>query len=540
MKRTIKPIKKVFYTAIISLLSFGACITSCQTNSNGGKDPYSYLTVDDTDFENMEALQFTKIMGNGINLGNTFETNAADWVGYNANPSSYETGWGQPITTKAMFKAYKEAGFDSVRIPIAWTSTMDWRNNDFKINDDFIERIKTVVDYALENDLIVMINDHWDYQWWGLFGSNKTLAYNIFDEIWDQVGTYFKDYPYQLIFEAGNEEWGQRFNDEVDGVTGNLSLNQQYALIEELGQHFVDKIRNQGSKNEKRFLLIPGYNTDFEHTVDSRYKMPKDPTNSVNKLLVSVHYYAPALYSLVSEPVDWGGIKQPATKWGTASEIKEQNDLFSSLTKFVNEGYGVIIGEYAVAKLKNSDGTFTRKDNDIDWLTNVLDNCDKYNYAPFLWDCNGYFHKTGELGFTGNDSDVAAVYKNRNYASEKPTPEEPSTPDSTIKTASIENDGSIEYTMPVNYSANDTILIQATINGASNFNQIGFQTNADDSQWHSDWSNTGFENNSVISNTITATTSGTEIYFKYIFQNLIDESKETSSITISNVTIKVN
>ena len=87
-----------------------------------------------------------------------------------------------------------------------------------------MDRVKTLVDWALDAGLIVMINDHWDYQWWGLFGQDKTLAYKIFDAIWDDVGTNFKDYSYKLVFEAGNEEWGHRFNDEVDGKTGNLTV----------------------------------------------------------------------------------------------------------------------------------------------------------------------------------------------------------------------------------------------------------------------------------------------------------------------------
>ena len=190
-----------------------------------------------------------------------------------------------------------------------------------------------------------MINDHWDYQWWGLFGQDKTLAYKIFDAIWDDVGTNFKDYSYK----AGNEEWGHRFNDEVDGKTGNLTVAKQYKLMTELSQYFVDKIRKQGSKNSKRFLLIPSYNTDF----------------------------------------------------------------YNLLKNFKNDGIGVVIGEYAVAMLKNKDGSYSRKENDVLWLENVLDNCDRNNYAPFLWDCNNYFHKTGKLGFT--DSDIAELYKSRRY-----------------------------------------------------------------------------------------------------------------------------
>ena len=387
--------------------------TSSMLFAKGTESKIEDKTFNEADFEVMNALKFTKVMGNGINLGNTMEAAGAYWLGYNAKPEQYETSWGQPVTTKKIFEAMKDAGFDSVRIPVAWTSTMDWRNGDFKINDDFMDRVKTLVDWALDAGLIVMINDHWDYQWWGLFGQDKTLAYKIFDAIWDDVGTNFKDYSYKLVFDAGNEEWGHRFNDEVDGKTGNLTVAAQYKLMTELSQYFVDKIRKQGSKNSKRFLLIPGYNTDFVKTTDSQFKMPADPSNNISKLMVSVHYYSPALYSLVGEPVDWGGIKQPAKTWGSVKEISEQNRLFNLLKNFKNDGIGVVIGEYAVAMLKNKDGSYSRKENDVLWLENVLDNCDRNNYAPFLWDCNNYFHKTGKLGFT--DSDIAELYKSRRY-----------------------------------------------------------------------------------------------------------------------------
>lgn len=62
--------------------------------------------------------------------------------------------------------------------------------------------------------------------------------------------------------------------------------------------------------------------------------------------------------------------------------------------------------------LKNKDGSYSRKENDVLWLENVLDNYDRNNSAPFLWDCNNYFHKTGKLGFT--DSDIAEICNCKN------------------------------------------------------------------------------------------------------------------------------
>ena len=422
-------------TALIS--GFTACTsTPSQKNSNeqntkpagfqGFKidpyeSPYTYTTVDDSDFENMEAQQLIKLMGNGINLGNTLEATNNKFGFDNEDASVYETAWGQPRTTKAMFMAMKEAGFDSVRIPVAWTHTMDWSRGDFEISQKYFERVAQVVNWALECDLYVVMNDHWDYQWWGMFSHDEKLAWKIYESMWTQIGEYFKDYSYKLIFEGANEEVGGRFNDEVNTKVdsrldssinyqrGYLSESQCYILAAKVTQKFVDIIRSQGGNNKKRFLLIPGYDTDINKTCSGSYKMPADTTNSIKKLIISVHYYTPSTYCILSENASWGTVQN---SWGSITDYNYMNIDFRKMTKFIDEGYGVIIGEYAVAQKKNSNGAYTKKEGMEKWLKNVLDNCDAYNYCPFLWDCNTFFKKNGTLGFT--DAEVGAVFSERN------------------------------------------------------------------------------------------------------------------------------
>ena len=219
MRLTVKTVV-VMFTAIA--FSFAACDNNYQTPASQepvnqeATEKETATEISETALEAMNTLKLTVLMGNGINLGNTMEA-AAPWMGYNqTDASNHETAWGQPKTTAAMFTAMKSAGFDSVRIPIAWTHTMDWSNGDFTINENYLERVKQVVDWALDAGLFVMINDHWDYQWWALFSHDEELAFKIYEAIWNQVGTYFKDYSYRLIFEGGNEELGGRFNDTLD------------------------------------------------------------------------------------------------------------------------------------------------------------------------------------------------------------------------------------------------------------------------------------------------------------------------------------
>lgn len=358
----------------------------------------------------MTALELTQKMGNGINLGNTMEA----YRGWNQNfgkkVSFYEQLWGQPITKQEMFKAYKEAGFNSVRIPIAWTNMIDYEHGNYEINPELLDRVELLVNWAIQEDLYVIINDHWDGQWWGMFGSiDKRHRYQagiLYKSIWTQVANRFKNYDEHLIFESANEELGDRLNDETafsKGLKGNLSQFECYDCTNQINQCFVDLVRGTGGNNKYRFLLIAGYNTDINNTCEISFKMPTDKVK--NRLLVSVHYYTPSTYCILDKDASWGKVRN---SWGTDTDYKSMDSDFAKMKKFVDEGYGVIIGEYGVSK----DSKQNKKEGMEKWLTNVLDNCDKYNYCPMLWDCNSFFFKKEPMGF--RDESVGNVYKNRN------------------------------------------------------------------------------------------------------------------------------
>lgn len=360
--------------------------------------------------KSFSSVELTKKMGNGINLGNTLEA----YRGYNAptnrQPTFYETLWGQPETQPRHFKAFADAGFKSVRIPIAWTNMMNYEKGDFKIAPAMLDRVEEVVNMALDCGLYVIINDHWDGGWWGLFGSadktHRETAVKMYKSMWTQIANRFKNYSEKLIFEGGNEEHGDGFNLETvfsNKKRGILSENQRYDCANKVNQCFVDVIRSTGSNNKWRFLLIPGYNTDIDKTAhQSRFKMPQDTVP--DKLMISVHYYTPSDYCILAENADWGKAKM---NWGTDAEKKAMDLNFSKMKEFVDNGYGVVIGEYAVTLTKD----FKKKNGTEKWLKNVLDNCDKYNYCPMLWDCSSLFSRTGRLGF--DDPEIAALYKDK-------------------------------------------------------------------------------------------------------------------------------
>lgn len=362
--------------------------------------------------EGLTALEATRLMGNGINLGNTLEA-CDNNVGIKTNtPLSYETHWGQPKTTQAMIDGMKAAGFDTIRIPVAWmTNATHLYEGDYTIDADYMDRVEEVVCYARKAGMYVIINDHWDGGWYGMFGSEsaetRALAMEAYKGMWQQIAERFRDYSDYLIFESANEELGGRFDENSplycsDSVVTYLTDDERYALTNEINQTFVDVVRATGGNNATRFLLIAGYSTDINQTCDDRFQMPKDTVDS--KLMVSVHYYDPWSYCGASSAVS-------ATKWGKVSDYEYLDQQLAKMTKFTEAGYGVVIGEYGA--LPCSDGL---KDNTLAYHTAFLDACTKYNLTNCLWDCSGLYKRVSQ---TFADDDILAMYQEKRQANEE-------------------------------------------------------------------------------------------------------------------------
>ncbi len=404
---------------------FGAMMTAsaaCGSPSSGSNDPGTSdstqasaasdsttaasdnVSVQTEDKNELTALEVTRLMGNGINLGNTMEAYNHSAYLNGVDPTSSENVWGMPRTTQEMIDGMKASGFDTLRVPVAWTNGMNYESGDYTIDERLLARVEEIVNYALNAGMYVIVNDHWDGGWWAMFGSEteetRNAAMEMYTSMWTQVAERFKDYPYKLVLESANEELGDSLNSkELWKDSGALLGNEIYDKIYEINSKFVEIVRGTGSRNADRFLLIAGYNTDIEHTVDDRYRMPEDTVQ--NKLILSVHYYG---------PWDYCGTKA-VNQWGSPLQYKEQNEMLAKLTKFTDQGYGIIIGEYGVL----TDGRATPKpDTDI-YFTNFLNNCDLYNYCPLLWDCNGlYRRKEGRIA----DETIAKLFLDRSFSAQ--------------------------------------------------------------------------------------------------------------------------
>ena len=371
------------------LLSAAMTIASLTSGGTGGVTARAAASI--SSFQDLNQQQITEAMGVGYNLGNSLEANIG------GTPS--ETAWSNPKLTEQFVLAAKSAGFQSIRIPVSYLSKID-DNNGYQIDSSWLDRVQEVVDYCVKNDMYAIVNMHGDGYTsieggWLLCGSSdQTKIREKYKACWRQIATRFKDYDEHLIFESMNEEF--------DGTYGTPNRTY-YENINAYNQIFVDTVRQTGGNNDRRWLLIPGWNTDIDYTVgDYGFALPTDQYLSSGvaagekRIMISVHYYAPWEFcGTESQAVtQWGSKATDSTKKATWGDENYMASQFRKLKdKFVSQGYPVVIGEFGAINKSSLDSqnTVCR----ADFYQKVCYYAKQDGLVPVAWD-NGY---DGVYGF---------------------------------------------------------------------------------------------------------------------------------------------
>ena len=340
---------------------------------------------DTTSFEDLNQSQIVEAMGPGWNLGNQLES-VTDNV-------PEETNWGNPVITEKLIQSVKAAGFKSIRIPVSYFAKID-DDKDYTIDSKWLDRVQEVVDYCIKNDLYAVINIHGDGyntidgSWLLCNGKNQTEIKKKYKKVWKQIAERFKNYDEHLLFESMNEEFDGSYSEPN---------KEYYQNINDYNQIFVDTVRKTGDNNTKRWLIIPGWNTNIDYTAgDYGFKLPTDQyrDKSIDKeeqrIMISVHYYSPWDFC--------GGENCVITQWGneaddpsktstTCDETYMKNQLNLMKTTFADKGYPVFIGEYgSIGKTSyDSENEYYRA-----YFARKLCQLSRKNGCiPMYWD-NGY------------------------------------------------------------------------------------------------------------------------------------------------------
>ncbi|MBN1648153.1 MAG: glycoside hydrolase family 5 protein [Spirochaetales bacterium] len=334
----------------------------------------------------LSAVDFVAQMDAGWNLGNTLDAHSSGRTGL-----ATETSWGQPRATREMIKGLRDSGIKTVRIPVTWHNHVD---NAFTVDPEWMNRVREVVDFAVSEDLFVIINMHHDigvnYYYPDRTHFERSLAFVT--RIWEQIALTFRNYDEHLIFEILNEprlagqknEWGwdDSFSSHVEAA----------GIIGELEQTALDRIRTSGSNNAQRYVMITPYVASPRASFSDYFEIPED--SAADKLIISVHAYSPYPFAM----------QDPGEKAFTNAHKGEINTFMDRLNaEFVSKGRPVIIGEYGATNKENL------KDR-VSWFSYYCGRAARYGICTILWD-NGHYM----VPASGSFSELYGFYNRAEY-----------------------------------------------------------------------------------------------------------------------------
>jgi hypothetical protein len=301
----------------------------------------------------------------GFNLGNTLEAT-----------------WGVPNWTAAPFYTAANAGFNAVRIPVAWnfnaTTNISGGVTNYVINPAFMAQVKKAVDYALDAGMYAMINIHWDGGWLeNNIGATVDPVINAKQHSYaTQIATAFAGYDNRLLFAAANEP--------------NVHNPDEMKTLMFYYQTFVSAVRATGGNNTNRWLVMQsGGDTLWLNA------LPTDPTP--NRIMVEYHNYTPSLFTIIHDDQVWGNaiyfwgpayhsatnLTRNAT-WGQEGDIDAGFQTLADL--YVSKGIPVLIGELGAFKssLTGTEATLNYYST-VYWDKYVAESARAHGLSPFYW-----------------------------------------------------------------------------------------------------------------------------------------------------------
>ena len=227
-------------------------------------------------------------LGRGINLGNALD-------------APKEGEWG--VTLKAdYFKAIKEAGFQTVRLPVKWSAHAK-TEAPYGIDATFAERVDWAIDQALANKLNIIVNvHHYDEM-----DADPDAHLPRLVGLWEQIAARCKDRPAAVYFELLNEPHGK-----LTEAKWNAAIPQVLAAVRKT--------------NPTRAVLIGPAEWNAVRALD-KLELPKEDRN----LILTIHCYDP--FQFTHQGANWveGADKWKGREW-TGSDA-EQAALRATLDK---------------------------------------------------------------------------------------------------------------------------------------------------------------------------------------------------------------
>jgi endoglucanase len=289
-----------------------------------------------------DAFAAAKRLGRGINLGNALEA-----------PSEGE--WGVTLKPE-YFAAIKDAGFDSIRLPVRWSAHAQ-KDAPYTLDPKFCERVDWALDQATQQGLVVILNmHHYDEIYQDLSHAPRFAA------MWKQIAARYRDRPDTVYFEFLNEPH-TKLTDEA------------------WSKLFAEVLREVRRTNPTRPVVVGPSQWNSIHNL-SKFTLPEDDQH----LIATFHYYLP--FQFTHQGASWaqGSDAWKGRKWPQSPE--EQAALakdFATAAQWSKEHHRpLLLGEFGAYSAADMDSR-------VRWTNAVAREAEKHGFPWAYWEfCSGF------------------------------------------------------------------------------------------------------------------------------------------------------
>lgn len=347
--------------SLLVSLSFGLLLTltACSDDDNSPakaaeENSSSSAQVVAIDYSAGRAMN--KRLGKGINLGNSWDSEGKGAKG--------DCGWGNCINDND-FKVVKEAGFNSIRLPVRWHIDSDYETH--KVNPERLAGVKEDIQLAMDQGLKVIVNFH-HYTTLNDKGSKADTDYASFEAekdhfvaLWDQLSKELNSYPdSMLVLEILNEP-----------TISNIKY------VNELTLAAYEVIRKNAPK---KTIMIESYHAGKFQDLEV-LTLPQD-----GNIIFSGHYYEPFNYTHQGHGQDCVGDKAYGTP--ITGDMKKYVALAQRLYPDVNGGHVPMnMGEFGVSGRTNyTCKSLAPSDSKrAIWAKKAIEAAEKYDLSWHYW-----------------------------------------------------------------------------------------------------------------------------------------------------------
>ncbi len=228
-----------------------------------------------------------------------------------------EGDWGYTVRQADLVRL-KEAGFDTVRLPVKWSAHADERAP-YTIDPNFMDRVDEIVTDATEAGLNIIVDVHH----YNALMKKPDAHRARLGAIWTQIADHFEGAPDSVIFELINEP-----NDRMT-VRKTDAINRELLAI----------VR---AKHPDRWVVVGSAGWGgLDALLKSR--PPED-----DRIILTFHSYEP--YDFTHQGASFSDDPPPVgMRWGS-NEDRELMEMGANMAAtFANQqGYPILLGEFGV------------------------------------------------------------------------------------------------------------------------------------------------------------------------------------------------